>query len=225
MIYTILTRSAHRKANPMYTIRTIARTGVVAASAVALAAAGQGIASATTITPPSTPVTATAVSSPALILHTPGYNLVCYTFTAEGDTPASGDTITLDQADIDISNCLLNNSLPVDVSVNDDATLSVDYNNGNPQGTLHIPDGGITATATDGGNTCDLTVHKSDVGPVPYDENTGEATATNVSGIDFTSTQTGPILCPPDDVADVTTTPQLDIDDPTSPYDHPQVGP
>lgn len=203
------------------TILRKSTTSVLAAAAtIGLAVAGAGVASATTITPPSTAVTATGVSSPALSLHTPGYDLDCYNFTAAGDTPASGDTITLNQADIDISNCYMNGSLPVDVTVNDDATLSVDYNNGSPQGTLHIPDGGITATASNGTGTCDLYVNESDVAGVPYDNATGQATATNVSGIDFTATKTGSILCPDSGIALVDTTLQLDL----AGGGHPQVG-
>lgn len=208
-------------AHLMTTLRRSTTSVLAATAAVGLAVAGAGVASATTITPPSTPVTATGVSGPALSLHTPGYTLDCYTFTAEGETPASGDTITLSQADIDISNCYLNNTLPVDVSVNKDATLTVDYNGGNPQGTLDIEEGGITAIASDGTGTCDLYVHKSSAAGVPYDNATGQATATSVSGINFTSTKTGSILCPPSDTALVDTTLQLDL----AGGGHPQVGP
>ncbi|WP_182359245.1 hypothetical protein [Tomitella gaofuii] len=193
------------------------------AAAAGLAIAGQGVASATTITPHGGEhVTATGTSTPALHLATNGHTLDCYTFEAEGNTPtaAGDDTITLQQNAINISYCYLDGTVPTTVTVNDDATLSVDYNGGSPQGTLSIPDGGITAVASDATGTCTLAVHQSDVGPVAYDNATGKAAAVNASGVEFTSTKSGSLSCPDSDTALATTTLQLDLDDGS----HPQVG-
>lgn len=181
-------------------------------AAFGLAVAGVGVASATTITPPSEGVTATALGSPALTLSTPNYTLVCYTFEASGETPASGGTVTLDQADVTVSNCIMNGQYLTDVDVQQDIDLVVDYNNGNPRGTLVIPDAGMLASYSTGAGTCDLTVNASDVGPVPYDNNTGIANAVNQDGVNFTSIQTGSVPCPSSGTALATTELQLELD-------------
>lgn len=167
---------------------------------------------ATTIIPPGEGVTATGIGAPALSLTTSAFVLDCYTFEATGETPASGDTVTLDAASVVVENCLMNNTYLVNVDVHEDITLVVDYNGGNPQGSLVIPNGGMSASYNQGAATCDLAVNASTVGPVPYDNGTGIASAVNQSGVNFTSTQSGSIPCPASGIALATTELQLELD-------------
>lgn len=188
------------------------RAGFASLAAVGLAVAGAGVASATTITPAGEGVTATGTGSPALSLAVPGFSLDCFTFEAKGQTPTSGDSVILGGNDVTIGDCFLNYTYPVTVDVHEDVTLVVDYNGGNPQGSLVVPDGGMTASYSQGGATCALAVNASTVGPVAYDNNTGIANAVSQSGLNYTSTQTGSIACPASGTALVTTALQLELD-------------
>lgn len=128
------------------------------------------------------------------------------------EAPASGDTVTLDAASIVVENCFMNNVFSVNVDVHKDITIVVDHNGGNPQGSLVIPNGGMTASYSQGAATCNLAVNASTVGPVPYDNGTGIASAVSQSGVNFTSTQSGAIPCPSSGTALATTELQLELD-------------
>lgn len=120
--------------------------------------------------------------------------------------------MTLDQAGVTVDNCIMNSQYLTDVQVKEDVDLVVDYNTGNPQGNLVIPDNGMVASYATGGGTCTLTVNASNVGPVPYDNNTGIASAVNQSGVNFTAVQTGTAPCPASGTALATTELQLELD-------------
>ena len=158
------------------------------------------------------PLTATGIGAPALSLTTPAFVLDCYTFEAAGETPASGDTVTLDAASVVVENCFMNNTYPVSVDIHENITILVDHNGGNPQGSLVIPNGGMTASYSQGAATCNLALNASTVGPVPYDNGTGIASAVSQSGVNFTSTQIGAIPCPTSGTALATTELQLELD-------------
>lgn len=188
------------------------RVVFAAVAATGLGVTGAGAASATTITPPGEVVTATGIGSPALSLRAPGYVMDCYTFHATGETPPSGNVVPLPAGDVVISSCVMNNTFLMDIDVHEDLELVVDYSGGDPQGSLVIPEGGMTAWYTDGTARCDLEVDASTVGPTSYDNGTGAADVANQTGLNYTSAMTGVIICPPSGTALVTTTLQLELD-------------